>query len=314
MRGAGLKPSIVEYTSAMSACAEGEEWEPAVRLLARMRGEGVSPDEVAFAAAIQACGRARAWAPAVAVHAQMLAEVRRQGEVGEWGGDGRQGVVGVQGRGTGQIGALRQGGRAGGRAGSLRVTVRSFSAVLSALYRGAGPLSETLRIHDQMRAHSITPDLQCYTVLVSACVEAGDWRRALLFWDELLSRRLRPDAVSAAAALDACLRGRQPAKGLGIVQLIWERFEARRPGRMYTRAEAAALREAHRLAREQAEARGESPPPPSPPPPPPPPPVVVPARMLKGEVPTHLGSELLTARQRTEAVREQRVGWEWGGE
>jgi len=284
MREANLRPTAVEYTGAISACAVSAEWEEAVRLLIAMEREGLSPDEAAFTAAIGACGRARAWKAALAVHAQLRAAVARQ---------------------AAKAGARkRRGNRKRTTGKPLEVSVRTYAATLNALDRAAR-WDEALKILSEMRRDGVTPDLMCFTALLSLCAEARDHAAAARLWKEMLELGVRPDAVCAASMLDVCIRCRQPTEGLAIVRQIWERFEERKPGRMYTRAEAEQMRLQRQREREEAEARGEVyvPPPPPPSPLPPPQPVFVPPFMLKGEIPTHKQSELLTPRQRMEVVR-----------
>ncbi|CAE8687381.1 unnamed protein product, partial [Polarella glacialis] len=57
----GLKPNSMNYASAVSACAKGQVWEPAIALLAELREGNVVPDVVVRSAAISACERCFHW-------------------------------------------------------------------------------------------------------------------------------------------------------------------------------------------------------------------------------------------------------------
>jgi len=69
-----------------------------------------------------------------------------------------------------------------------------------------------------MRADGVAPDAYCYCALMDVCADAGRFEETASLWDEMIQEGVRPDAVVAAAALDACVRGRQPQRGLAVVQ------------------------------------------------------------------------------------------------
>eukprot|EP00747_Dinoflagellata_sp_TGD_P122231 gnl/TRDRNA2_/TRDRNA2_173576_c1_seq18.p2 gnl/TRDRNA2_/TRDRNA2_173576_c1~~gnl/TRDRNA2_/TRDRNA2_173576_c1_seq18.p2 ORF type:complete len:121 (-),score=35.12 gnl/TRDRNA2_/TRDRNA2_173576_c1_seq18:568-930(-) len=57
MEHAGLKPNVVTYSAAISACEKGQQPEKALELLHQMQERKLVPDVVAYSAAISSCER-----------------------------------------------------------------------------------------------------------------------------------------------------------------------------------------------------------------------------------------------------------------
>jgi len=51
----GIKPDVITYSAAISACEKGGQWEKALALLQQMRGVGITPNVITYSASIQAC-------------------------------------------------------------------------------------------------------------------------------------------------------------------------------------------------------------------------------------------------------------------
>ena len=56
--GVGVAPTVVSFSSAMSACGRDGRWESALSLLGEMRTAGIAPDAISYNAAISACATA----------------------------------------------------------------------------------------------------------------------------------------------------------------------------------------------------------------------------------------------------------------
>ena len=71
MNERGIKPNVISYGAAISACCAKGRWERAIELLREMSDAGVPPNTITFSAAISACEKAGRWEKAL----QLLDEV-----------------------------------------------------------------------------------------------------------------------------------------------------------------------------------------------------------------------------------------------
>ena len=55
MKTAGLKPNVITYNAAISACEKGGRADEALKLLAEMKTAGLEPDVITYNAVISAC-------------------------------------------------------------------------------------------------------------------------------------------------------------------------------------------------------------------------------------------------------------------
>ena len=58
MPDAGIKPNVISYSAAISACGKGGKWEEALSLIKQMRSVDIEPNMFTYAASIQACAYA----------------------------------------------------------------------------------------------------------------------------------------------------------------------------------------------------------------------------------------------------------------
>lgn len=61
MRDAGLAPNAIIYSTVISACERGDQWQRAVSLLRAMRADGILPVTVTYNTVISACGKNGQW-------------------------------------------------------------------------------------------------------------------------------------------------------------------------------------------------------------------------------------------------------------
>ena len=54
MQAQGLKPDVITYNAAISACGKGSQWHEALELLAEMECRVLKPDDITYSAAISA--------------------------------------------------------------------------------------------------------------------------------------------------------------------------------------------------------------------------------------------------------------------
>ena len=55
MTDGGINPDVISFNTAISACANGGQWEKALNLLQELMNRGIEPDIICFNAAISAC-------------------------------------------------------------------------------------------------------------------------------------------------------------------------------------------------------------------------------------------------------------------
>ncbi len=58
---AGVNPDVITYSSAISACEKGGQWQRALDLLARCESAGIKPNVITYNSAISACEKGRQW-------------------------------------------------------------------------------------------------------------------------------------------------------------------------------------------------------------------------------------------------------------
>ena len=58
MKKRGIRPTVITYTAAISACSNGGQWRKALLLLEAMKKHNTSPDLITLKTAIEACFRA----------------------------------------------------------------------------------------------------------------------------------------------------------------------------------------------------------------------------------------------------------------
>ena len=59
MTAAGVRPDVISYNAAISACEKAGRCDDALSLLQKMREDGVQPNVISYSAAIQACAAAQ---------------------------------------------------------------------------------------------------------------------------------------------------------------------------------------------------------------------------------------------------------------
>uniref|UniRef100_A0A7S4VLP5 Pentacotripeptide-repeat region of PRORP domain-containing protein n=1 Tax=Alexandrium monilatum TaxID=311494 RepID=A0A7S4VLP5_9DINO len=79
----------------------------------------------------------------------------------------------------------------------------SYSAAISACAK-AGEWRRAVMLHDDLLTRGGTPHVVSCTVAISACGKAGQWQRALLVLGGMPLRSLTPDVISCNAAISAC--------------------------------------------------------------------------------------------------------------
>ncbi|CAK0879375.1 unnamed protein product [Prorocentrum cordatum] len=198
MREATLYPSIISYTAGISACEQGEQWQPALALLNEMRQTKLELDVVSYSAGISACGKGEQWQRALALLSEM------------WKAEFDPNVISC----SAGISACEKGDQ-WQRAlallsemceARLESNVVSYNAGISAGEKGR-QWQLSLALLREMRESKLVPDVISYSSGASACEKAEQWQRALALLGEMRGARLEPNDVSCNAMLLALERG-----------------------------------------------------------------------------------------------------------
>ena len=56
-----LKPDVISYNAAMSACDKGRQWQRALEVMEGMPQRALKPDVIGYSAAISACDKGGQW-------------------------------------------------------------------------------------------------------------------------------------------------------------------------------------------------------------------------------------------------------------
>uniref|UniRef100_A0A7S4RN41 Pentacotripeptide-repeat region of PRORP domain-containing protein n=1 Tax=Alexandrium monilatum TaxID=311494 RepID=A0A7S4RN41_9DINO len=84
----------------------------------------------------------------------------------------------------------------------------SYSAAISACAK-AGEWRRAVMLHDDLLTRGGTPHVVSCSAAISACGAGGQWRRVLQLFSDMTARRVAPDAVSCSVAIGACEKGGQ---------------------------------------------------------------------------------------------------------
>ncbi|KAK3249083.1 hypothetical protein CYMTET_41480 [Cymbomonas tetramitiformis] len=61
MKRAGVEPNVITYSSLISACEKGGQWEKALEVFAGMKKAGVEPNVITYSSLISACEKGEQW-------------------------------------------------------------------------------------------------------------------------------------------------------------------------------------------------------------------------------------------------------------
>ncbi|CAM9360667.1 unnamed protein product, partial [Ectocarpus sp. 4 AP-2014] len=205
------------YNVALSALGKCGRWKEALATLDRMRSKGVPPDVYSFNSAISACGRAAKWKQALALLSEME---REDSEVPPdlFSYNGAINAVAKDRRWEQALSLLM-----GIKARGLSPDVFSFSSAMSACDR-AGEWQRALEVMDLMLQHEVEPSIVSYGTAISACARGeGRWQQALSLLADIPSRGLEANAHAYGSAIHACVVGGQHRRALELLEEMLER-------------------------------------------------------------------------------------------
>jgi pentatricopeptide repeat domain-containing protein 1 len=139
MRAAGVLPNTITYNTLITACANGGQWREAVRVFKDMRAAGVLPNTITYSTLITACANGGQWQEAVRVFEDM-------------------------------------------RAAGVLPDTTTYSTLITACANG-GQWREAVRVFKDMRAAGVLPDTTTFSTLIEATANSGKMDVALQFYD-----------------------------------------------------------------------------------------------------------------------------------
>ncbi|CAM9959778.1 unnamed protein product, partial [Discosporangium mesarthrocarpum] len=172
MRGEGVRPDVITFSTAITVCGNSGHWELALSLLEEMCQLGLDPDVGTLNSTITACGKGGAWEEAL----RLLRAMCRGRKVDKDADD------------SGEM--------APPNASSFQNTIESCGQ--------AGRWREAVGLLNSMRKQGVPPDLRCYTSAVTALGRSGEWKLAVALLDEMEAEGVMPDVVCFGAAINAC--------------------------------------------------------------------------------------------------------------
>eukprot|EP00397_Hematodinium_sp_SG-2012_P010854 GEMP01010980.1.p1 GENE.GEMP01010980.1~~GEMP01010980.1.p1 ORF type:complete len:618 (+),score=142.76 GEMP01010980.1:258-2111(+) len=198
-----VRPDVVSYNSAISACEKGHQWELTVRLLRDMcRIKHMTPDVVSFTAAISACGKARQWGLALELLQTALQRVRPDviiynacmsacAHAGKWEHaltllhELRQAASSTDSRDGKEITNRAR------HATPCVPTSTSYGVAIDACTQGA-MYAVGVRVFEEMVQEGTVPTFGTYKAVITACVEGKFNRRAVDFYREAVKSATVP--------------------------------------------------------------------------------------------------------------------------
>jgi pentatricopeptide repeat domain-containing protein 1 len=174
MQHAGLKPSLITYGSALTACSTAGRGEQALQLLQQMQHtSGLLPDARCYSAVISALGKAGMWKDALQILTVMqqpllLTVVQPLGTtVGTRNSNSKTDA-------TAAASATATVSRKG-----IKPNAVCYTAAITALAR-AGEARRALQLFSSMQTSGVSPDRWAWNAVLSACEgEGGQWFEAL---------------------------------------------------------------------------------------------------------------------------------------
>jgi len=198
MQAQRLEPTVVTYTSLISACGVAGEWERAESLFVRMRSKGLRPTVVTYNALLMALEKGGQWERAI----EVLTEMREESNI-------EPDIIGY----NTCISACKKVGRWDRalalvhqlRAHGLRANVVTYSALISALAEGE-QAERAVRVYEEMARVDVPPNIITFNALLNALARAGKWQRAFGLMAELRAADLKPDLITFTSLISACGR------------------------------------------------------------------------------------------------------------
>ncbi|CAE8616282.1 unnamed protein product [Polarella glacialis] len=197
-RDSPLRASVVSFSTAISACAQGQHWELALSLLAEMPSQKLAPNLVTYNSAMSACEKGLQWQRSL----ELLRFLQSNGP--------RPDIVSF-GTAISACGQVQHWVHALALLEELRLcrlqaNLIVLSAAISACEKGQQwrPALQLLR---EARSETLQPGTQTYNAAISACEKCGRWQTAIQLVEEMEGQSLKLSIITFSAAIAACEKG-----------------------------------------------------------------------------------------------------------
>ena len=170
MTSSGIKPDVISYSAAISACEKGSQWEKALGLLQDMTCRGIKPDVISYSAAISACEKGSQWEKALGLLQDMTCRGIKPDVISY------SAAISTCEKGSQwekALGLLQEMTSHG-----IKPDVISYNAAISACEKGSQS-EKALDLLQEMTKNGIEPDLISYSAAIEACFVAQKYSEAL---------------------------------------------------------------------------------------------------------------------------------------
>eukprot|EP00439_Symbiodinium_sp_Y106_P060337 s3439_g8.t3 len=206
MANAQVKPNVVVFNSAISACQKGNSEEAALSLLQTLDSASVEPDVVTFNAALSACRR---WAKAK----ELRSNLRERGLVEDiYTFNSLLSLAERCRRWDFALQLLEEMPTA-----DLAPDVVSFSTTISACEK-ALRWEMALALLEEMRVRKVTPNAFTFGAAASACEACRQWERAMALLANAGSFSITANSILCGVLLSTCARGACWAMAMEVLQ------------------------------------------------------------------------------------------------
>ncbi|CAJ1343896.1 unnamed protein product [Effrenium voratum] len=199
----GLTPDPAQQVLARQRQLGRTNWRRALAVFARARAQQLQLSDLHYAAAMRACQRGGEPTAAMRLFAEIEEPSTRTltAAIASCGPRDWELAVAL-------LGAMEF------------PDLAAYSACLKVLK--AKP-SRALRLLDTLRRQQLSPDLVCYSAVISACGQGRFWLKALACLRHLDQDAVAPNVVAYSAAISACEKALQWEQGLFLLREMAER-------------------------------------------------------------------------------------------
>jgi len=209
MKDMNVKPNVVNFNLAISACGQKKQWECALKLLQEMQEESVEPNVITYNTAISACGKAMMWDRAMGLLEHMKTKHVQPDKLSY------NATISACGKGMQPEMALNL--LEEMKQLSVKPDVISYNASISAC-GVAQKWENALLLLDDMKQQRLEPDVISYNAAISACEKGARADKALELLESMGTQRVIPNIITYSAAISACEKGMKWEKALELLE------------------------------------------------------------------------------------------------
>jgi len=209
MQDESIEPNVITYNTAISACGKAMKWDRAMGLLEHMKTKQVQPDKLSYNSTISACGKGMK--PEMALN--LLEEMKQlnvKPDVISY--NASISACGVAQKWENALLLLDD-----MKKQRLEPDVISYNAAISACEKGARA-DKALELLEVMKTQNVDPNIITYSAAISACEKGMKWEKALELLEEIKQWDIQPSVIAYSAAISACEKGVQPEMAMKLLE------------------------------------------------------------------------------------------------